>query len=94
MSATIAQKAMSVAHGIAQPRARSAGPRADVSARYMSAGNTIPPTAAANSEGHAGATRARRPVVSPQRTSFAASAKKKPMPISFTDDGSEWATRS
>ena len=81
--AIIAEKAMSVAQGIAQPPTSSAGPLADTSATKISAGTAIPPTAAASGDTAWRGEASGPPGSVASNTSFAASAKKNTIPTSL-----------
>jgi hypothetical protein len=90
----MAEKAISVAHGIAQPRLNSAVPSVRASETKMSAGAAMPPTAAASGDTAVRGEASAPPGRVASKTSFAARAKKKAMPTSLTQKWSGSASDS
>ncbi len=79
-----ALKAMSVAHGMAQPLSSSGGPHLDASSRNVAAGPTIPPAAASSGNPAVFIDDSGPPGSVASKTSLAAMAKKNTMPMSLT----------
>ena len=75
---------MSVAVGIAQPRSRFGRSNTMVSATKISAGPSMPPTAAASGMAARRGECSAPPGAVASTTSFVASAKKNAMPMSLT----------